>query len=465
MLFSTGAHWANYGSRAHAGIVYVLYGKAGISSFNLATMTSSDGFQVIGGATNYNTGCQVRDAGDVNGDGVGDVIIGSNQATVRGKAFAGITHVVFGASVNSNIDLLHFPHLRGYSISGVGANDFSGTAVSGGFDFNDDGYGDVIVGAYGANPDGKADAGMAYIVYGRPSPSPTSAPTNQPSGQPSSYPSSQPSTRPTSRPSPAPTPAPTVAPTLPVIYSTAYFRLQNVQTKALSKSGQRAVESSIYRVLTTGVAASYEGVPNRLKMSRNNYELVVETKIIEPLENFRNIYGTNATQFAQSMKNQLTTAVESRQFNLFLQDSARNRSATELYEVNVTMVEFESYTTIPGSESDSSSSGHKSTPTRLILILCLTIGGFFFLLALVLVWRYYLHPKAEEMKSEKAPSEQEEFIDDIGPGEIVAQDSAIFSYIETQEKDVNRLSFKYSHKDLEIGDGMDVGMDTGMSKY
>ncbi len=55
----------------------------------------------------------------------------------------------------------------GFVINGIGANDRSGSSVSGAGDVNGDGLADVIVGAFRAGPGGNTDAGESYVVFGK----------------------------------------------------------------------------------------------------------------------------------------------------------------------------------------------------------------------------------------------------------------------------------------------------------
>ena len=56
---------------------------------------------------------------------------------------------------------------RGFVLAGVRKSDYSGTSVSSAGDINGDGMDDVIVGAFGADPDGVNSSGASYVVFGR----------------------------------------------------------------------------------------------------------------------------------------------------------------------------------------------------------------------------------------------------------------------------------------------------------
>jgi hypothetical protein len=101
-------------------------------------------------------GSSVAAAGDVNGDGFSDVIVGaySNNA---GGALAGRAYLYFGGPSMDNIADVIFTGEAGF--------DYFGISVAAAGDVNGDGFSDVIVGAYG-NDAGGVDAGRAYLYFG-----------------------------------------------------------------------------------------------------------------------------------------------------------------------------------------------------------------------------------------------------------------------------------------------------------
>jgi len=137
---------------ADAGAAYVVFGGPGADDLPDLTL--------LGAAAGDYFGFSAAGAGDVNGDGYDDVIVGaySNDA---GGAAAGRAYVYFGgATPNAVADL---------TMTGAAASDYLGFAVAGAGDVNHDGYADVVGGAYG-NDAGGAAAGRAYVYFGGASP-------------------------------------------------------------------------------------------------------------------------------------------------------------------------------------------------------------------------------------------------------------------------------------------------------
>ena len=65
-------------------------------TFDLSTLNGSNGFAINGIAADDQSGRSVSSAGDVNGDGIDDLIIGAYHASPNGISYAGQSYVVFG---------------------------------------------------------------------------------------------------------------------------------------------------------------------------------------------------------------------------------------------------------------------------------------------------------------------------------------------------------------------------------
>ncbi len=162
-----GASHGNHGG-GNVGEAYVIFGKTGATraTIDLTVLAASDGFVIHDTAGNY-AGHSVSAAGDVNGDGVDDLIVGAFFANNGGGLIAGEAHVIFGKVGTTRIDinLSALAASDGFTIQGDAAGDRAGFSVSTAGDINGDGFDDLIVGAP-ANDNGGYDAGTAYVIYG-----------------------------------------------------------------------------------------------------------------------------------------------------------------------------------------------------------------------------------------------------------------------------------------------------------
>ena len=119
---------------------------------NLSTLNGSNGFRINGIAANDQSGRSISSAGDVNGDGIDDLIIGAYGADPNGS-YSGQSYVVFGSrsgfTADFNISALNGSN--GFRINGIATFDSSGRSVSSAGDVNGDGIDDLIIGAYAAD--------------------------------------------------------------------------------------------------------------------------------------------------------------------------------------------------------------------------------------------------------------------------------------------------------------------------
>jgi FG-GAP repeat len=167
-----GAQEAGPDASAGAGASYVVFGANAVGeggSVNLASLDGTNGFTFSGIDDSDHVGHSVSNAGDVNGDGIADLIIGAERANPDGIFHAGESYVVFGGTglgAGGRLDPASFDGTNGFVVNGVAANDLSGSSVSGAGDLNDDGLDDLIVGAPGAQANGHASAGRGYVLFG-----------------------------------------------------------------------------------------------------------------------------------------------------------------------------------------------------------------------------------------------------------------------------------------------------------
>jgi hypothetical protein len=133
---------------------------------DLSALTGSNGFQINGEAAGDRSGFSVSDAGDVNGDGFDDLIIGADLADPSGSA-SGAIYIVFGRQTfSANFNLSTLNGINGFQINGEAAGDLAGRCVSAAGDINGDGFEDLIIGAPEADPNG-TNSGAAYVIFGR----------------------------------------------------------------------------------------------------------------------------------------------------------------------------------------------------------------------------------------------------------------------------------------------------------
>ncbi len=139
--FIIGAYAADAGLLGNAGSAYLFSGADGSLLYQKDGDTAQDFL-----------GNSVAGAGDVNGDGTPDFIIGASLAEPGGLFDAGTAYLYSGADGSLLLQL-----------DGAAANDQLGISVDGAGDLNGDGRSEIIVGAWRADPGGVVDAGSAFI--------------------------------------------------------------------------------------------------------------------------------------------------------------------------------------------------------------------------------------------------------------------------------------------------------------
>ena len=167
-----GAVLASPNGNSEAGQSYVLFGGKNLGSdgtLNLSDLNGTNGFIINGIASGDQSGYSVSNAGDINKDGIDDLIIGAGHASANGKNAAGQSYVVFGGrnlGSGGTLNLSDLNGTNGFIINGIASGDFSGTSVSNAGDINNDGIDDLIIGAVFADSNRKTGAGQSYVVFG-----------------------------------------------------------------------------------------------------------------------------------------------------------------------------------------------------------------------------------------------------------------------------------------------------------
>lgn len=124
----------------------------------------SNAFSTTNALGFYNGSGEVAIAGDVNGDGLDDMLIAASLA----DDLAGRVYVVYGTTDTAAVDLEDLASgARGFVIHGSTAGDRAGFSLDNGGDINGDGLADIVIGAFAADASSHTDAGQTHVVFGR----------------------------------------------------------------------------------------------------------------------------------------------------------------------------------------------------------------------------------------------------------------------------------------------------------
>jgi hypothetical protein len=148
-----------------AGRAYVVFGRTATTAVELSNL-GTNGFVVEGQAANRMTGFSVSSAGDFNGDGLDDLVVGAPNANswLGNPTLASRSYLVYGKNNSNVVDLAALQSSQGFAISGPTA-EAMGYQVSSLGDFDGDGFDDIALGAPLSDVDA-SDRGRVYVVYG-----------------------------------------------------------------------------------------------------------------------------------------------------------------------------------------------------------------------------------------------------------------------------------------------------------
>ncbi len=181
--FIIGAPAQDVGSMIYVGRAFLIYGKSGGSAlsgtYQLTDIGGSlHGITFDGASAKDYTGAALSDAGDINGDGVADILIGAPSPDGLASPFPNLgppeTYLIYGqtgsSELSGTIDLADV----GTTVAGVlftgGLRTLAGTSVAGGGDVNSDGIDDLVIGAPSDDTSSGYYNGRAYVVYGKSAP-------------------------------------------------------------------------------------------------------------------------------------------------------------------------------------------------------------------------------------------------------------------------------------------------------
>jgi FG-GAP repeat/FG-GAP-like repeat len=151
-------HYESSAGEADEGAAFVYWGAAaGIANGVPATAATT----LQSNQVSPDFGCSVAGAGDVNGDGYSDVVIGA-QYYDAGSGEVGAAFVFTGSATG-----IVSAGVAGAAATLVGTQLSSGfgRSVAGAGDVNGDGYADIVVGAYGQDWSGSGE-GAAFVFLG-----------------------------------------------------------------------------------------------------------------------------------------------------------------------------------------------------------------------------------------------------------------------------------------------------------
>ena len=137
--------------QTNEGRAYVFHG--GPDGLGAASAWSSEGNQ-----TNAYWGSSFASAGDVNGDGFDDFLVGSNGFDTAGGANAGRVEFFFGSAGGADTT-------PDWTLEGTQPDGWLGVSVAGAGDVNGDGYADVLIGEAGYS-NGQTREGRVLLFLG-----------------------------------------------------------------------------------------------------------------------------------------------------------------------------------------------------------------------------------------------------------------------------------------------------------
>jgi hypothetical protein len=153
--------YQNSDAGQNAGQVYIIMG--GPSGWNDGVSLAQASASYQGEQQDDYAGWSVANAGDVNGDGFDDILIGAYENDWS-TTDAGQVYLIFGKATDWSMD--NTLGKVDASFIGSGKGDYLGYSVAGVGDVNNDGFDDFVMGAYG-NDDNGVDAGRSYLFMGK----------------------------------------------------------------------------------------------------------------------------------------------------------------------------------------------------------------------------------------------------------------------------------------------------------
>ncbi|HRF56627.1 MAG TPA: Ig-like domain-containing protein [Campylobacterales bacterium] len=155
---------------------YIVFGKTNTTAVNLADIAAGiGGFVIDNEAINVTPFNSISYAGDINGDGLADLIVGTWLHNTMGIMQSARSYIVFGKSNTTAVNLSDIASgIGGFAMQGAGEEVYLShnyLNVSSAGDINGDGLADVIIGSGGRDMATPADLndseGRSYVVFGK----------------------------------------------------------------------------------------------------------------------------------------------------------------------------------------------------------------------------------------------------------------------------------------------------------
>ncbi len=147
---------------------YVVLGRSdrNVLDLPLSSLSGENGFKIITTETGDSLGFAVDKLGDVNGDGLDDLIVGAHTSSVNGTD-SGQAFVIYGSEdvFPGVFNVSDLNGKNGFAINGADLGTHLGFSVSYAGDVNNDGTNDILIGNYFANHNG-VESGSVYLIFG-----------------------------------------------------------------------------------------------------------------------------------------------------------------------------------------------------------------------------------------------------------------------------------------------------------
>ncbi len=151
------------------GATYLIYGAASLPREVELGNLGSRGVTIFGADSGDYAGCSVSGAGDVNGDGFEDLLIGARAADSvdNSREYAGESYLVFGNDdLPSTIQLAQLGSL-GVTLFGRMQQSLSGNSLGIADDLDGDGFDDLLIGAYQTPIADVSGPSTVRVLFGR----------------------------------------------------------------------------------------------------------------------------------------------------------------------------------------------------------------------------------------------------------------------------------------------------------